>query len=77
MITLVAARGRGWLERRPDVLRLLHPALPSHPGHGIWKRDFSGASGLFSMVLKPVPQKAYYAFLDALDWRTRTGSEEV
>jgi cysteine-S-conjugate beta-lyase len=56
-----------WLERRPEVLRLLHPALPSHPGHAIWKRDFSGASGLFSMVLKPVPQKAYYAFLDSLE----------
>jgi cystathionine beta-lyase len=56
-----------WLERRPEVLRLLHPALPSHPGHDIWKRDFSGASGLFSMVLKPVPQKAYYAFLDTLE----------
>jgi cystathionine beta-lyase len=56
-----------WLEQRPEVLRLLHPALPSHPGHAIWKRDFSGASGLFSMVLKPVPQKAYYAFLDCLE----------
>jgi cysteine-S-conjugate beta-lyase len=55
-----------WLEQRPEVLRLLHPALPSHPGHAIWKRDFAGASGLFSMVLKPVPQKAYYAFLDTL-----------
>jgi cystathionine beta-lyase len=56
-----------WLETRPEVLRLLHPALPSHPGHAIWKRDFTGASGLFSMVLKPVPQKAYYAFLDTLE----------
>jgi cystathionine beta-lyase len=56
-----------WLEARPEVLRMLHPALPSHSGHAIWKRDFSGASGLFSMVLKPVPQKAYYAFLDTLD----------
>lgn len=55
-----------WLEQRPEVLRLLHPALPSHPGHAIWKRDFSGACGLFSMVLKPVPQKAVYAFLDTL-----------
>ena len=55
-----------WLEQRPEVLRLLHPALPSHAGHKLWKRDFSGASGLFSMVLKPVPQKAVYAFLDAL-----------
>jgi cystathionine beta-lyase len=56
-----------WLEGRPEVLRMLHPALPSHPGHAIWKRDFSGACGLFSMVLKPVPQKAYFAFLDTLE----------
>ena len=61
---LVVAR---WLEARPEVLRVLHPALPSHPGHAIWKRDFSGASGLFSIVLKPVTQKAYYAFLDSLE----------
>ncbi len=56
-----------WLEQRPEVLRLLHPAMPSHPGHALWKRDFSGASGLFSVVLKPVPQKAVNAFLDALE----------
>jgi cysteine-S-conjugate beta-lyase len=55
-----------WLEGRPEVLRLLHPAMPSDPGHAIWKRDFTGASGLFSMVLRPVPQKAVYAFLDTL-----------
>ena len=56
-----------WLEQRPEVLRILHPAMPSHPSHALWKRDFSGASGLFSMVLKPVPQKAVYAFLDTLE----------
>ncbi len=56
-----------WLEQRPEVLRLLHPALPSHPGHALWKRDFGGACGLFSMVLKPVPQRAVFAFLDALE----------
>jgi cystathionine beta-lyase len=56
-----------WLEQRPEVLRLLHPGLPSHPGHGIWKRDFTGASGLFSMVLKPVRKEAYHAFLDVLE----------
>ena len=56
-----------WLEQRPEVLRMLHPAMPSHPGHALWKRDFTGASGLFSMVFKPVPQKAVYAFLDALE----------
>ena len=56
-----------WLEQRPEVLRMLHPAMPSHPSHALWMRDFSGASGLFSMVLKPVPQKAVYAFLDTLE----------
>ena len=55
-----------WLEQRPEVLRLLHPAMLSYPGHTLWKRDFGGASGLFSMVLKPVPQRAVFAFLDAL-----------
>jgi cysteine-S-conjugate beta-lyase len=55
-----------WLERRPEVLRVLHPALPSHPGHAIWQRDFTGACGLFSIVFKPVPQQALHAFLDAL-----------
>ena len=50
----------------PEVLRVLHPGLESNPGHAIWQRDFSGASGLFSVVLKPVPQKAVNAFLDAL-----------
>jgi cysteine-S-conjugate beta-lyase len=56
-----------WLEERPEVLRLLHPGLPSHPGHAIWKRDFSGASGLFSMVFKPASQQAVFAFLDTLE----------
>jgi len=56
-----------WLEQRPEVLRMLHPALPSHPGHALWKRDFTGASGLFSMVLKPVPKKAHHAFVDSLE----------
>ncbi|HEX3939217.1 MAG TPA: cystathionine beta-lyase [Xanthobacteraceae bacterium] len=56
-----------WLEQRSEVLRVLHPALESHPGHAIWKRDFTGASGLFSMVLKPVPKKAHHAFVDTLE----------
>jgi cysteine-S-conjugate beta-lyase len=56
-----------WLEQRPEVLRLLHPAHESHPGHALWKRDFTGASGLFSVVLKPAPQKAVNAFLDTLE----------
>ena len=55
-----------WLERRPEVLKVLHPALPSHPGHAIWKRDYTGACGLFAMVLKPVPESAVFAFLNSL-----------
>ncbi len=55
-----------WFEQRPEVLRVLHPALPSNAGHAIWKRDFSGACGLFSIVLHPVPEKAVNAFLNAL-----------
>ena len=55
-----------WLEQRPEVLRVLHPALPGAPGHDIWKRDFTGACGLFAVVFKPVPEKALLAFLNAL-----------
>jgi cystathionine beta-lyase len=55
-----------WLQRRPEVARVLHPALESDAGHAIWQRDFTGASGLFSIVLNPVPQKSVYAFMDAL-----------
>ncbi len=58
-----------WLEGRDDVLRVLHPALPSFPGHDLWKRDFKGASGVFSFVLKAEDGKfkeAAQAFLDAL-----------
>lgn len=56
-----------WLEGRPGVARVLHPALPSHPGHALWKRDFSGASGVFSIVLAGGGQKEAHAFLDALE----------
>ncbi|MCA1399154.1 cystathionine beta-lyase [Bradyrhizobium sp. BRP56] len=55
-----------WLGARPEVDRVLHPALDTDPGHAIWKRDFTGASGLFSVVLKPVPQTAVDAMLNAL-----------
>jgi cystathionine beta-lyase len=55
-----------WLATRPEVARVLHPALETDPGHAIWKRDFTGASGLFSIVLNPAPQKAVDALLDAL-----------
>ncbi len=55
-----------WLQGRPEVSRVLHPALPSDPGHAIWTRDFTGASGLFSLILNPVPEQAVAAFFDAL-----------
>jgi cysteine-S-conjugate beta-lyase len=55
-----------WLGTRREVVKVLHPALESDPGHGIWKRDFTGASGLFSIVLKPAPQQAVDALLDAV-----------
>jgi len=55
-----------WLAGRNEVDRVLYPALPTDPGHALWKRDFTGASGLFSVVLKPVPEKSLAAFLDGL-----------
>lgn len=55
-----------WLESRPEVKRVMYPALESDPGHEIWKRDYLGASGLFSIILHPVPEPAVAAFLDNL-----------
>ncbi|GAA0535923.1 cystathionine beta-lyase [Rhizomicrobium palustre] len=57
-----------WLEGRPEVARVLHPALESDPGHALWKRDFTGASGLFGVVLKPIPEAKLAAFMDALEF---------
>ena len=55
-----------WLAERPEIACVLHPALESCPGHALWRRDFSGASGLFSIVFKPVAQTAVNAFLNEL-----------
>lgn len=55
-----------WLDDQPQVARVLHPALPSCPGHTIWQRDFSGSSGLFSFVLKGGSEAARAALIDAL-----------
>ena len=56
-----------WLAGRPEVERVLHPALESCPGHEFWKRDFLGSSGVFSLVLKPGPtQEQVFAFVDSL-----------
>ncbi len=55
-----------WLQERPEVARVIHPALPGCPGHEIWKRDFTGACGLFAVELKPCPQEAVHAMVDSL-----------
>ncbi len=56
-----------WLQARPEVERVLHPALPGDPGHALWKRDFLGACGLFGAILKPTPKKAVAAMLDDMN----------
>ncbi|MBP2227529.1 cystathionine beta-lyase [Azospirillum agricola] len=56
-----------WLASRPEVTRVLHPARPDFPGHALWKRDFTGSSGLFSIVINPVPRAALAAMVDDLE----------
>lgn len=56
-----------WLKRQPEVERVLYPADPDDPGHALWKRDMSGASGLFGVALKPGPsERAFHAFVDGM-----------
>ena len=55
-----------WLAAQSSVARILHPAFESCPGHDFWRRDFSGAGGLFSVVLKPVGEDQVRAFIDNL-----------
>jgi len=55
-----------WLDAHPMVDTVLFPALPSDPGHAIWKRDFIGNGCLFSLILRPAPQAAYEVFFDTL-----------
>jgi cystathionine beta-lyase len=56
-----------WLQGQPGVAQVLHPGLESFAGHAIWKRDFSGASGIFSIVLAGGGERQAHAFLDALE----------
>jgi cystathionine beta-lyase len=56
-----------WLRERPEVERVLYPALPGDPGHALWQRDFLGACGLFGMLLKPCPKPAWHAFVEGLE----------
>jgi len=61
-----AIRIARWLEARPEVQRVLYPALETDPGYAIWRRDFEGAASLFSFVLSPAGEKAIAAFINAL-----------
>jgi cysteine-S-conjugate beta-lyase len=62
--TLEVAR---WLAARPEIARVLHPALPSCPGHELWRRDFTGSTSVFSVELVPSCRRArVHAFVDAL-----------
>lgn len=56
-----------WIAAQPEVERVLHPALPSDPGHALWRRDFSGASGLFGVELKPTAATAVEGLIDTLE----------
>lgn len=56
-----------WLKTRPEVARVLHPALEDDPGHALWKRDFKGACGLFGIILKPCSGAAVAAFVESLE----------
>ncbi len=55
-----------WLETRPEVNAVLHPGLPSHPEHEIWKRDFQGANGLFAFIMNDIPTEVLDRFLEAM-----------
>ncbi len=53
-----------WLSRQPEVMRVLHPARPGDPGHDLWRRDFTGTSGLFAVTLEPCAKAAIAAMVD-------------
>ena len=62
-----ALRLARWVQARAEVARVMHPALDGDPGYAIWRRDFTGASGLFGVVLQPAGRAAVAAMLDGLE----------
>lgn len=56
-----------WLETRPEVARVLHPALPGCPGHELFERDFNGPAGLFTFILRGGGEAARAALIDGLE----------
>ena len=62
-----ALKVAAWLKARPEVKQVLYPALEGDPGHSLWKRDFSGATGLFSFVMQAAHGKQVPAFINALE----------
>ena len=59
-----ALRVAHWLAGRPEVREVIYPALPGARGHALWRRDFTGASGLFAVVLQPAAKERVDAMLD-------------
>lgn len=57
-----------WFKARPEVARVLHPALSDCPGHEFWKRDFTGASGLFAVILNDIAKDRVDAMLDGFEY---------
>ena len=57
-----------WLAQRPEVARVLYPALEDDPGHGLWKRDLTGAASLFGVELKPYSDAAVKAAINSLHY---------
>jgi cysteine-S-conjugate beta-lyase len=62
-----ALRLATWLRGRPEVARVLYPALPDDPGHALWRRDFLGACGLFGVILRPCSKAAVAAMVEGLE----------
>ena len=56
-----------WLKKQKGIAEVLYPALKHSPDHKLWKRDFTGANGVFSIILEPASKQAVHAFVDALE----------